>query len=262
MSCGTPLVSEQQRQAAPAPYANSVLWFEPERLAGFFQGYFGSERFFADARAGLARFAAHDPLPEIQALWSSVLARLEQNPVEPTLPTRLNADMERQGYRMGWLNADSNGALQPDWTVDLYRALTKPGEPSPWPVALQTVSVGLLDLAERGAAALLGNALLLLGSPGALTFELRLPRNEAQPERWVARQLLPYTEQFWRQGWLECRFELEHLGWLNAHGQPCSVADAPERCRVVLQKRPCSLQERMLARSALADFGLGAALAG
>jgi hypothetical protein len=254
LSQSTPLVSEVQRDGvAPEPYERSVLWFGPETIAEFFGRYFGSSDFYRDARAALAHFQSHDPLPQVEAIWRYA-QRHTNEPKRVTLPARLNANMARKGYCLGWLNVSMDSSQRPDWVVDLTRPLPHTNEVAAL-AGLQTMHLGLLDMNAASVHTLFDNALLLLDIGGVVVFEVNCPNHgNRDVEQWLGGMLAAYTTEFWRQGWLDHRFAIAHLGWLDAEGMPTPTERAA--CRVVLKKVGCSLRERMLARTAREDFGL------
>lgn len=257
LSQGTPLVSEAQRDGrAPDPYAESVLWFSPERIDAFFGQYFGSPQFYRDARTSLEHFAAHDPLSQVKAIWQHVTLNIGE-PKRATLPTRLNANMDQKGYCLGWLNASADASTRPDWTVDLSRPLPITQELAAL-AGLEAIQLGSLELRGATAHAALDNALLLLDVSGVLVFETPCPSGaDCDMDAWIAASLARYTTEFWRQGWLDHRFVVQHLGWLDRDGAPLNASRKDRAfCRVVLKKVGCTLKERMLARTAREDFGL------
>lgn len=270
MSCGTPMVSEQSVGAGSA-YERSVMWFDERELEGYFGEYFKSEAFYAEAQQTLERFRRIDQVHEIVALWEfgRGFARqwAAQHGVRLALPPRrLSLCLAEDGYRPLWINADAHAHHRPDWQVDLSAPVALPAriETVAWgaleitPHAFEDIDAGTADVLGRSGEAWLGNCLKLLRSGGRLAMELQLSPGGAgagTAEQQLQRLLAPCTQHFWTLGWLDERFQLGHVGWLDAAGRPC-VREQATRARVVLIKVGVSLRERLLARSAREDFGL------
>ena len=262
LSLGTPVISECTPTTSPAPaFVDSVLWL-PEQVQEWFTLFFDTPTFFEEGRKRLDAFrtpdAAHDPIGQYADLldfasgfaqgFEGVRAR------GPWLPRAIQLAAGND-YKPGWLNIAPAAAGAPDLALDLATPLTLPCE-------LPTSAGGRVRLEEGGVElvfadaaaacpATMSNVLQLLKVGGSCAIEQPCGAGHAPRLDWRE-----FTDEPWRLGWLEHRFELSHTQWLDDKGN----AVAPERAtrvRAVLRKLVTTPRERTLARTARFDFGLG-----
>ena len=258
LSCGTPLISERRGDltGAESAFENSVLWFEPRKLAAFFGSYFGSDQFYVDAESTLRTFRAHDPLPDVATVWARDSAKplpYEVSPDGLAAAARVHTALEIGGYRQGWLNLAAQDHLQPDAIVDF-------GEPLALPLTLRSDRWGSISLAPNTVSELslgylapwtpqlttwMNNALALLREGGELTLHW--------PKGTDVSALEPFTNRFWVSGWLEHRFDVVRFNPVDAAGRPCSATQA-STIAVTLRKVESSPWERTVSRSQLEQF--------
>lgn len=273
MSLGTPVISERTvRTQAPDCYQDTVFWLDDDaRMAAFFQGFFGSPAYFEEAGAKLQQFQQRDPLPVyrhalqlLQPWWTQWCTG---RAAEPWVPRQIKLGAG-DDYLPGWLHLDSVARHQPDIVLDL-------AQPQAWPLhttnqwgvpvvlqAGQAEQVYASGVLQRVAdlATLMDNVLQLLKVGGQFLVEVPCGKatgpwpDPAQVRGFDASAWRWYTEHFADLGWLEHRFELALLSWLDEQLQPCQPP-AAAHMRVGLVKVATTPAERSAARMSRPDFG-------
>ena len=272
LSLGTPMISERlpTTQVSPA-YEDAVFWLDPEQITRFFTQTFRSEAFEHQAQAKLAHFQTHDPIGQYADALAFAIG-FDQgwrklHPAKPWQPQRLNIGSGRD-YRPGWLNIDLDPRARPDLVLDLSRPLALPA-------LLNGEHGGQIELREGGIDRVVANNVLqhVSNLPGLMTRLLALLRVGGELEVEVPcegslsawqdpdhkramneNSWTYYTDWFWHLGWLEHRFALEQLEWLDLQHAK-STREQAAFMRVVLRKVETTAGERTRARSLMTDFG-------
>lgn len=266
---GTPVVAERPLTLPSDPsHAETIHWFRREEVGSFFSSI-ASEGFVTRSRQmldALGHATERTDLKALMALAQSVVAGHRGTP----LLTRLNADLRANAHVQGWLNVGPHRADVPDVLMDLATAANLPPALSKRIGSFEQIHGGTLLPGSESAATLLGHAMNLLKPEG--TIMLKLPGRALQASGLdaalaVRESLLDATQHFWRSGWLTHRFEVAHIGWLDAAGLPLSDAAvaalsgqhglASVTARVVLCKVETTYPERARARACSEDFALG-----
>jgi SAM-dependent methyltransferase len=272
LSLGTPVISELGPQTRPSPdFEPCVTWLPDAELSDFFRQVFRSDAWAERAVAQLQAFTEVDPLQAYADLL--VFARKVYNQRMTALPlsrqpvTRLHIGSGKD-YKPGWFNVDILPRSTPDALLDLTQPRNWPldiDSPLQGPVRLQADTLECVyanNVLEHvhDLPALMTNCLNLLKVGGR--FEIEVPYEKA-PSAWQdpthvrafnARSWIYYADWFWYLGWLEHRFHVDTLGYLDAQLRPCNE-DGAHFMRVSMQKVTTSLAERMTARTMQADFG-------
>jgi SAM-dependent methyltransferase len=272
LSLGTPFISERAPQACPpAAFEPAVFWLDDARLESFFRTHFGTPAFYAEARARLAAFRQVDPVEQYADLLAFATglfqAHTRTRPVGPWRPERLNLT-DGEAYQPGWLNVSDQALDQPDLLAALP-ALPLDGRP------LATAGGAQVQLAQdslaqvrAGAAlqstadlpALMDRLLQLLREGGELVLEVPArhgplaARHPGRRRDFDDNSWLPFTEQFWRSGWLTHRFEVASGQWVDLQRQPCAKPQAVW-LQLTLRKVGTTARERTVARAHRTDFG-------
>jgi SAM-dependent methyltransferase len=273
LSLGTPVIAERRGAGAPHPaFDDAVFWLDDgPGFERFFRERFGTEAFFADASARLARWRTHDPVDAyagLMAFGAGVFqVHAQRQGSDPWRPALVNLGSGKD-YKPGWLNVDVLDRAEPDVVLDL-------GQPVAWPVRAPLRFGGEVVLEPGSVQALyannvlehvpdlptlMGNALELLAEGGL--FEIEVPYERAltawqDPTHVRAlneKSWLYYTEWFWYLGWFEHRFEITAASWLDGQLRDCAQ-DGAEFMRVTLKKVATSAHERTVARAMRPDFG-------
>jgi SAM-dependent methyltransferase len=272
LSLGTPVISERGEHTRPSPeFEPCVTWLRDAEFSDFFPNTFQSQAWAERAVAQLEAFTQVDPLQAYADLL--VYARKAFNHHMTAVPlarqpiTRLHIGSGKD-YKPGWFNVDILPRSTPDALLDL-------SQPRTWPLDIDSPLHGPVRLAAdaldqvyannvlehvHDLPALMSNCLALLKVGG--TFDIEVPYEKA-PSAWQdpthvrafnARSWIYYADWFWYLGWLEHRFHVQSLSYLDEQLRPCPEANA-HFMRVSMHKVTTSLAERMTARTMQADFG-------
>lgn len=273
LSLGTPLVSERLPMSGPHPaYEDSVFWVNGDTLVPFFSEVFGTPAYYEAAQRQLDNFKTFDPIEA----YADVLAfaagygptHQARRPQEAWSPEGINLSAGDE-YIPGVLNLDRTVSTQPDALLDLSEQID-------WPLYFETSYAGPVQLAPESVSVikasgvlaktrdirqLMSNCLTLLKVGGQLLVDVPHEKAKAawqDPENVRAfneRSWLHYTDWFWHMDWLEHRFNVGSMSYLDERMQPCQ-AESASYMRLVLTKVETTLQERTHARVKRADFGL------
>ena len=262
LSLGTPVISEYTPTTAPAPaFIDSVLWL-PEQVQEWFSLHFDTPAFYEEARKRLEAFrtpdAAHDPLAQYADLLDFA-AGFQQGFATVRVPgawqpraLHLAAGAD---YKPGWLNVTTTSAGAPDLVLDLAQPLALPCElptPTGGSVLLQSDALELVFAdAAHADVAVLSNVLQLLKVGASCAIDQPCGAGRTPRTDWTE-----FTDEFWRHGWFDHRFELAQVQWLDAKGNTVARERAT-LARTVLRKLLTTPHERTLARTMQFDFGLG-----
>jgi len=271
LSMGTPVISECTPTTAPSPaFVDSVLWL-PERVEEWFGLHFGKPLFYEEARKRLAAFrvpdADHDPLAQYVELLEFATG-FRQGFAQVRAPGAWRPRAMHLGagaqYKPTWLNVDTRPGTEPDLVLDLSAPLTLPCDLPTRTGGSVRLEPGTLELVlardalERAAdlPAAMGNLLVLLKTGGSCAVDLPLANapDAARRRTLDAHSWADYTDDFWRAGWFEQRFEMAQPQWLDDACQPVARERATT-LRIVLRKRATTPRERTLARTMRIDFG-------
>ena len=272
LSLGTPVISERGASAqVPKAFEASVSWVGEAGLREFFAGPFKTGDFLATAAQQLEQFRHHDGVAD----YADVLAfaagydrvRRMHRSAAPWRPTRLHIGSGKD-YRPGWLNIDIQAATEPDAVLDL-------SQPQAWPMTLDTPTHGPVELHEGSLETIYANNVLehvgdlprlmthclaLLAEGGSMLIEVPY---EHAPTAWQdpthvramnENSWLYYTDWFWYLGWMDHRFKLAGLTYLDGRLAGCDRAQA-HFMRLKLTKCATTPAERMVARTMRPDFG-------
>ncbi len=272
LSLGTPVISERRMQTRPtAAFEDSVSWFEEDGLEQFFRDTYGSNSFFENARAQLARFRQIDPIEDFAELVAFATGVhkgcSEHRENTPTRPEQINLG-SGWDYKPGWLNVDALESAEPDLVLDLGQTLELPLlRPTRFGGQVQLEIEQLTRIHAKGVLEqvsdlpmLMGNALKLLKTGGEIEIEVAYDKSAtSRPNPSHLRAInenswTHYIDWFWQLGWFEHRFEMSDSGWLDQQMQPCPK-EAAAFMRVVLRKTVTSPSERTVARTMRLDFG-------
>ncbi len=265
---GTPVVAERPVHMPSDPaYHETIHWFSRDKVGTFFDA-FNSDGFVERSRHmldALCHPAERTDLSALMALAQTVVAEHRGTP----LPTRLNADLRANAHAQGWLNVGPHRADVPDVLMDLGTAANLPSALSKRTGSFDQMHGGALVPGSDSAATLLGHAMNLLKPEGVIMIKVpgrALQASSLDAGQAVRDSLMDATKRFWRSGWLTHRFEVSHIGWLDANGLPLNDAAASElggqrslssvTARVVLRKVETTYPERATARACSEDFAL------
>lgn len=267
---GTPVVAERPTSLPVDPfYSEAIHWFNRDDAGRFFASSFSGQDFEERSRHMLdslgSQGAERTDLAAFMALAQSVVAAHRGTPVL----TRLNADLRAGAYAQGWLNVGAHRADVPDVQTDLGTASNLPPVLSKRMGSFDLIQGGAMVPGSDSAATLLGHAMTLLRPEGVIIIKVPGQALKAglDASSAVKECLADATQRFWRSGWLTHRFQVAHIGWLDAAGLPLNDEAVRElggqrslgsvTARVVLRKVETTFPERARARACSEDFGLG-----
>jgi hypothetical protein len=273
LSLRTPVVSERtSRTNPPKAFEDAVTWLDDNQFESFFKEEFLTDTWVKKAENQLQAFQAADPMHQ----WRVALAyctalsggSAQNEPEKIWRPKAMNLGAG-DDYKIGWVNVDKVEKFQPDICIDLETSLNLPLQFSTSGGGMALLEEGALELIQghrmldhvQDPQTLMTNLLALLKEEGVL--ELETPYSRADIEKlsrpdirtvnynsWVY-----YIINFLRLGWVNHRFEVDHLELLDDRGLAC-VEDHATLLRVRLKKVSTTFLERSLARTKLSDFGV------
>jgi SAM-dependent methyltransferase len=272
LSLGTPVVSERAANTRPpAAFEDGVFWVPTDGMRGFFEDRFGTQGFFDEARRKLTGFRVSDVADQYaDALaFAAGYRQVHSQGIDaaPWRPSHLHIGSGKD-YKPGWLNVDVLEKAQPDVVLDLAK-------PHPFPLRMESATVGSVELCASSLRVvyannvlehvsdlpqLMTNCLTLLQPGGEMLIEVpyeRAPTAWQDPTHVRAmneRSWIYYAEWFWYLGWLEWRFQVKELVYLDAKLGQCTRESA-HFMRVLLVKVATTLAEKMTARAVQPGFG-------
>ncbi len=238
------------------------------------------EKFDLAAYNRTEAFRRCDPIPDISAALNSAVARWHAQKDLPrlSLPARINLGSGKD-YRQGFLNIDIDPSVPADLRLDLGVKQVLPARIASGFGAFELMPDSIdeilaFDVIEHVAdlVMLMTQCLALLREGGRMVITVPYDlscgawQDPTHVRAFNENSWLYYTEWFWYLGWLDHRFELgemsfsysplgEKLKTLGASPEEIRLAPrAVDSMRVVLIKRPTTLEEKQLARAHDARF--------
>lgn len=278
LSNGMPVVSENYPEASAPPLYKEVL-FTPgtQRFEDFAAELLAhDEPFRLESKTRLERFyASRNNRDFDQILEKTIRAVIGENPLNSpaTSPAPSRINLLASHYLQGHLNIGIDPSTNPDAMLDLSLSLKLPAPLSSktWGTLTlsenqfdEIVAVDALSRVQQ-LAQLMDNCLKLLREGGKLTitvpYELSLGawQDPSHVRAFNENSWLQYTQQFWRLGWLNYRFDITESSMnLTDFGKTMVAGNvaqdeilrtprAIESMRVALIKRKTTPEERMLA---------------
>jgi hypothetical protein len=264
LSMGTPVISERTERTTPPPaFEEAVSWVSDENLEDFFTHEFMTPQWLNRVNFQLETFAKNDASAAWQLAHAYCQAIWNMDGEEKAKiiwrPHQMNLGSGRD-YKSNWLNVDSDEKNQPDLVLDLLKNV-------PLPIQTLTLGGGHLFLEEMTLSVihvnnvlenylnlpcLMNKFILLLKQEGVLELKVNYSINNTKKN--IIKYFDKYTHEFWKSGWLDSRFQIIDLYFINNTMEQCEESNASFLC-LRLKKIETTPWEKTISRSMTVDFG-------